>query len=222
MIGVLVVDDHPVVLAGLAALIASDPQLTVVATAKSVTEAREIAVDLDPRVAVLDLQLPDGDGISLGTELKQRWPGLRVLILTMHADEATVIQSLASGLDGYLLKDADPEDVLAAVHSAAAGSMVVGRSVSAFVVAAAASAPRTDALGVLDARDLEILELMVDGLPTSQIASRLYLAPKTIRNRVSEMLGKLGVATRDDAIALARAGGLGNGRPRPGQPPQRS
>jgi DNA-binding NarL/FixJ family response regulator len=221
VIGVLVVDDHPVVLAGLAALIASDPQLTVVATAKSAGEARDLPEDVEPRVAVLDLQLPDGDGISLGTELKQRWPDLRVLILTMHADEATVIQSLASGLDGYLLKDADPEDVLAAVHSAAAGSMVVGRSVSAFVVAAAASAPRTDALGVLDARDLEILELIVDGLPTSQIAARLYLAPKTIRNRVSEMLGKLGVATREDAITLARAGGLGAGHLRPGQPPQR-
>ena len=212
MIGVLVVDDHPVVLTGLAALIGSDPQLTVVATAKSATEVRELHDDVEPDVAVLDLQLPDGDGISLGTELKQRWPGVRVLILTMHADEATVIQSLASGLDGYLLKDADPEDVLAAVHSAAGGAMVVGRSVSAFVVAAAASAPRTDALAALDARDLEILELIVDGLPTSQIASRLYLAPKTIRNRTSEMLGKLGVASREEAIALARAAGLGGGR----------
>lgn len=221
MIGVLVVDDHPVVLAGLAALIGSDPQLTVVGTARSVTETRDLPDDLDPLVAVLDLQLPDGDGISLGIELKQRWPRLRVLILTMHADEATVIQSLASGLDGYLLKDADPEDVLAAVHSAAGGAMVVGRSVSGFVAAAAASAPRTDALAVLDARDLEILELMVDGLPTSQVAARLYLAPKTIRNRVSEMLGKLGVATREDAIALGRAAGLGVGRLRPGQPPQR-
>lgn len=221
MIGVLVVDDHPVVLAGLAALIGSDPQLSVVATAKSAAEARELPEDAAPQVAVLDLQLPDGDGITLGTELKQRWPGLRVLILTMHADEATVIQSLASGLDGYLLKDADPEDVLAAVHSAAGGSLVVGRSVSAFVVAAAASAPRTDALAVLDARDLEILELMVDGLPTSQIAARLYLAPKTIRNRVSEMLGKLGMASREDAIALARAAGLGSSALRSGTPPSR-
>lgn len=220
MIGVLVVDDHPVVLAGLAALIGSDPQLSVVATARSATEARELPSDLEPRVAVLDLQLPDGDGITLGTELKQRWPDLRVLILTMHADEATVIQSLASGLDGYLLKDADPEDVLAALHSTAGGAMVVGRSVSGFVAAAAASAPRTDALAVLDARDLEILELMVDGLPTSQVAARLYLAPKTIRNRVSEMLGKLGVASREDAITLGRAAGLGAGRLRPGQPPQ--
>lgn len=212
MIGVLVVDDHPVVLTGLAALIASDPQLDVVATARSVEEARALPVDPAPQVAILDLQLPDGDGISLGVELKERWPDLRVLILTMHADQATVIQSLARGLDGYLLKDADPEDVLAAVHSASGGSMVVGSSVSAFVAAAAASAPRTDALAALDARDLEILALMVEGLPTSQVAARLYLAPKTIRNRTSEMLAKLGVGTREEAVALARASGLG-GRP---------
>lgn len=215
MISVLVVDDHPVVLAGLTALIGSDPALTVIAAARSAASARELASDLEPAVAVLDLQLPDGDGISLGVELKRRWPSLRVLILTMHADEATVIQSLASGLDGYLLKDADPEDVLAAIHSAAGGSLVIGRSVSAVVVAAAAaSAPRVDALADLDARDLEILELLVEGLPTSQVAARLYLAPKTIRNRVSEMLGKLGVTSRDEAIALGRTAGLGSTRDR--------
>lgn len=209
MIGVVVVDDHPVVLTGLAALIASDPQLVVVGTARSAGEARALDPEPAPAVAVLDLQLPDGDGISLGVELKQRWPAVRVLILTMNADQETVIESLASGLDGYLLKDADPEDVLAAIHSAAAGSLVVGPGASAVVVAAAASAPRRDALAALDARDLEILELMVQGLPTSQVAARLYLAPKTIRNRISEMLGKLGVDSRDEAIALGKAGGVG-------------
>jgi DNA-binding NarL/FixJ family response regulator len=213
VIGVIVVDDHPVVLTGLAALIGSDPQLTVLGTARSVTEARQLVTEVEePTVAVLDLQLPDGDGISLGIDLKRHWPQLRVLILTMHANEATVIQSLASGLDGYLLKDADPEDVLAAIHSAAGGSLVVGRGASAVVVAAAASAPRTDALAALDARDLEILDLLVDGLPTSQVAARLYLAPKTIRNRISEMLGKLGVATRDEAIALGQSAGRGSRR----------
>ena len=211
-IGVLVVDDHPVVLTGLAALISSDPGLRVVGTARSCTAARELPDDVTPDVAVLDLQLPDGDGIALGAELKRRWPGLRVLILTMHAGEATVIESLASGLDGYLLKDADPEDVLAAVHSAAGGSLVVGKGAAAAVVAAAVSAPRTDALSVLDARDLEILELLVAGLPTSQVASRLYLAPKTIRNRISSILTKLGVATRDEAVAMARSAGLGDRR----------
>ncbi len=211
-IGVLIVDDHPVVLTGLAALIASDSGLSVVGTARSCAAARDLPEDVVPDVAVLDLQLPDGDGIALGAELKQRWPGMRVLILTMHAAEATVIESLASGLDGYLLKDADPEDVLAAVHSAAGGALVVGRGAAAAVVAAASSAPRTDALSVLDARDLEILELLVAGLPTSQVASRLYLAPKTIRNRISSMLAKLGVATRDEAVTLARAAGLGGRR----------
>jgi DNA-binding NarL/FixJ family response regulator len=213
MIEVLVVDDHPVFLAGLTALIESDPQLTVVATAGSVASARALPDTPEPALAVLDLQLPDGEGIGLGVELKRRWPAVRVLILTMHADDATVIQSLASGLDGYILKDADPEDVLAAVHSAAGGSLVVGRGVSAAVVAAAATAPRANGLAALDARDLEILELMVAGLPTSQMAARLYLAPKTIRNRISEMLGKLGVPSREEAVALGRAAGLGAGHP---------
>jgi DNA-binding NarL/FixJ family response regulator len=209
VIGVIVVDDHPVVLAGLAALIQSDTQLALAGTARSVTEALALDPGAEPAVAVLDLQLPDGDGITLGIELKQRWPDLRVLILTMNADEATVIRSLASGLDGYLLKDADPEDVLAALHSAASGALVVGRGASAAVVAAAASAPRSGALAALNARDLEILELLVQGLPTSQVASRLYLAPKTIRNRISDMLTKLGVGSREEAVEIGRAGGLG-------------
>lgn len=205
---VLVVDDHPIVLTGLVALLDSDPGLDVVATARSATEARALPDSTSPTVAVLDLQLPDGDGISLGIALRERWPDLRVLVLTMHADDATVVRSLASGLSGYLLKDSDPEDVLAAVHSAARGALVVGPGASGAVVAAAASAPRTDRLAGLDSRDLELLELLVQGLPTSQIASRLYLAPKTIRNRVSELLGRLGAASREEAVTMARAAGL--------------
>jgi DNA-binding NarL/FixJ family response regulator len=110
----------------------------------------------------------------------------------MHVDHQAVNRSLSAGLDGYLLKDSDPEDELAAVHSAARGALVLGRGAWDAVVAAAASAPRTDKLAALDARDLEILELLVQGLPTSQVAARLFLAPKTVRNRVSEMLTKLG------------------------------
>ena len=127
----------------------------------------------------------------------------------MHADDRAVIRSLGAGLDGYLLKDSDPEDVLAAIHTAARGALVLGRGASDAVVAAAASAPPAGALAALDARDLEILRLLVEGLPTSQVAARLFLAPKTVRNRVSEMLTKLGVATRDEAIALGQARGLG-------------
>jgi DNA-binding NarL/FixJ family response regulator len=207
MTRVIVVDDHPIVLSGLSALVESEDGLELVAAARTAAEAR--AITTEPDVAVLDLELPDGDGIELGTTLKRTWPGLRVVMLTMHADDQAVIRSLGAGMDGYLLKDSDPEDVLAAIHTAARGALVLGKGASGAVVAAAASAPRTGALAALDARDLEILELLVQGLPTSQVAARLFLAPKTVRNRVSEMLTKLGVASRDEAIALGQAGGLG-------------
>lgn len=207
MIGVLLVDDHPIVLSGLAALVRSDDGLELLATARSVAEAS--AVPAPPDVALVDLDLPDGDGISLGAALKARWPSVRVVVLTMHADDQAVMRSLGVGLDGYLLKDADPEDILAAIHTVARGTMVLGRGTTAAVVAAAATAPRTDGLARLDAREREILDLLVQGLTTSQVAARLFLAPKTIRNRVSDLVGKLGVASREDAIEVARASGPG-------------
>ena len=207
MTKVMLVDDHPIVLSGLSALVGSEEGLELVAVARTAAEAS--AVTTEPDVAVVDLELPDGDGIELGATLKRIWPGVRVVVLTMHADDRAVIRSLGAGLDGYLLKDSDPEDILAAIHTAARGALVLGRGASEAVVAAAASAPRTDALAALDARDLEILDLLVRGLPTSQVAARLFLAPKTVRNRISEMLTKLGVASREEAIALGQAGGLG-------------
>jgi DNA-binding NarL/FixJ family response regulator len=202
----MLVDDHPIVLAGLAALVESDDRLELVAVARTVAEAR--AVTTEPDVAVVDLDLPDGDGIELGATLKRTWPALRVVMLTMHADDQAIRRSLGAGLDGYLLKDSDPEDVLAAIDTAARGALVLGKGASNAIVAAAASAPRTDALASLDARDTEILQLLVQGLPTSQVAARLFIAPKTVRNRVSEMLTKLGVSSREEAIALGQAGGL--------------
>ncbi|MFN8171395.1 MAG: response regulator transcription factor [Candidatus Nanopelagicales bacterium] len=209
MIGVVVVDDHPVVLAGLTALIAADPSMTVVGSAASAAEAERLETAAEPDVCVVDLQLPDGDGITLGARLKSRWPGTRVLILTMASDPGAVIRSLASGLDGYLLKDSDPAELRAAICSAAQGSTVLGRGASGPVVVAATVLPDANPLAALDTRDREILALLVQGLGPSQIAGRLFLAPKTVRNRISTMLTKLGVATRQEAVALGVAGGLG-------------
>ena len=207
MTRVMLVDDHPIVLSGLSALVESDDGLELVAAARTAQAARDLTIEAD--VAVIDLELPDGDGIELGATLKRARPGLRVVVLTMHADDQAVIRSLGAGLDGYLLKDSDPEDLLAAIHTVARGVLVLGRGASGAVVAAAASAPRTDALRALDARDLEILTLLVRGMSTSQVAARLFLAPKTVRNRVSDMVTKLGVASRDEAINLGQLRGLG-------------
>lgn len=209
MIRVVVVDDHPVVLAGLTALIEADPTMTVVGSAASARDTESLALEVKPDVCVLDLQLPDGDGISLGVALKRRWPGTRVLVLTMASDPGAVIRSLGAGLDGYLLKDSDPSELRTAIHAAAQGSTVLGRGASGPVVIAATVLPDANPLSALDARDREILTLLVQGLGPSQIAGRLFLAPKTVRNRISAMLAKLGVATRDDAIAIGVAGGLG-------------
>jgi DNA-binding NarL/FixJ family response regulator len=213
MTRVLVVDDHPIVLSGLVALVESEDGLELVGTARTVADALD--TQTRPDVAVVDLRLPDGDGIDLGTALKRRWPELRVVVLTMHADDDAVVRCLGSGLDGYLLKDSDPEDVLTAIHSAARGTLVLGRGAAAPVVAAAAAAPRSGTLTALDARELEILELLARGLPTSQVAARLFIAPKTVRNRVSVMLGKLGVGSREQAVQLGRAAGLGRGSATP-------
>lgn len=209
MTRVLVVADHPVVLAGLTAMIDATDDLEVVGSATTVEGAMGLSVDLAPDVCVLDLQLPDGDGIALGIAAKKRWPGTRVLLLTMSADPAAVMRSLSADLDGYVLKDADPSELLSAIRSAAAGAVVLGRAASRTISAVAAGLPAIGPLAALDARDREILDLLVGGRHTSEVARELFLAPKTIRNRISDILGKLGVSTREEAIVMGRVGGLG-------------
>lgn len=206
---VLLVDDHPVVLSGLATLLTSDPSITVAGTACSVAETDAIDIPTEPDVAVIDLRLPDGDGVDLAVRLLARWPNTRILILTMHADDEAVLRALAAGAHGYVLKDADPGEILDAVRQVAHGSLVIGRGAQAALRASTESHQSTprDPLNPLDARDREILELLAGGLTTSQVAARLYLAPKTIRNRLTGIQTKLAVNTRTDAINLARTGG---------------
>ena len=212
MIRVVVVDDHPVVLAGLSALIGADPEMEVTALAGTVAEALDLPVEPVPDLCVLDLRLPDGDGVNLGLRLRERWPEVKLVILTMSREPATVLRSLAEGVDSYLVKDSPPDELLGAFRATASGSVVLSSGASDSVRIAASTSPDTDVLGRLDARDREILALLVQGLSTHQVAGRLFLAPKTIRNRISEMLGKLGVANREDAVAIGLAGGLGRVR----------
>lgn len=210
MIRVAIVDDHPVVLEGLSAMIAGDPRMEVAGTATTVATALALSPEPGPDVFVVDLHLPDGDGVTLCSQLRQRWPKSKVAILTMSQEPAVVLRSLAEGVDSFLLKDAPPRELLDAILATANGSVVLSAAASESVRVAASSVPSTDPLTRLDARDREILSLLVDGLSTAQVATKLYLSPKTIRNRTSEILAKLGVASRADAITLAAAGGLSN------------
>jgi DNA-binding NarL/FixJ family response regulator len=205
----LLVDDHPVFLDGLARLLAAEPWTDVVATARDVAEATVAARSTRPAVAVVDLQLPDGDGVELTKRLLEHDPKVRILLLTMHAGQDTVLRALAAGAAGYVLKDAEPEDIVAAVRQVARGGLVVGAGAAAAVVHDRI-ADGGDELPALTDRDRELLALLAQGKSTAAIAAELHLAPKTIRNRLSELFTTLGVSGRSEAIVLARSAGLGH------------
>ena len=207
-IGVLVVDDHPVVLTGLAALISSDPGLSVVGTARSCAAARELAHDVVPDVAVLDLQLPDGDGIALGAELKQRWPGLRVLILTMHASQEYVLQAFATGVHGYALKGQPAEEVLQAIHMIADGDRYLAPEMPRGLLEPRRGAGPPSLLQGLSPREREIFDLAVQGFTNEAIGVKLGISVKTVETHRAHVNRKLGVHSAAELIRFAARRGL--------------
>jgi two-component system nitrate/nitrite response regulator NarL len=206
---VLVVDDHPVVLTGLAALLADESWVGQLDTATTVAAAVQHARAHPPQLAVIDLRLPDGDGVDLLRTLVALVPGLRAVMLTMHADADAAMRALASGAVGYVLKDSPPDEMRVALASAARGGLVVDPAVALPVRRRLGGAGR--ALPVLPPRQEEMLDLLAAGLPTGVIAERMSLSAKTVRNRLSEVFAALGVTTRAEAIVLARESGLGRG-----------
>ncbi|MDM7487726.1 response regulator transcription factor [Rhodococcus sp. CSLK01-03] len=209
-IAVAVVDDHPVFRLGLVALLGTLDGIEVVAQASSVAEALEV-ITADVDVVLMDLELGDGSGIEATRLLLGRFPGLRVLVVTMHEDEDSLVASVRAGARGYLVKGADPSGVERAIRAVADGEVIVGAAVAAKAIGAMA-ASRTLAPTVfpeLTDREREVLDLMARGHDNATIARRLVLSPKTVRNHVSNVLGKLGAADRSTAIVRAREAGLG-------------
>lgn len=207
MTRLLLVDDHPVFLDGLVALFTGESWAEVVGTARTGAEAMERVLECRPDVAVVDLRLPDLDGVELTRRILAARPQTRVLLLTMHAGQDAVLRGLAAGATGYVLKDAEPEDVLAAVRQVSRGGMVVGAGATAPVRAQLGEG--VDPLPELSARELELLDQLARGASTGAIADAMHLAPKTVRNRLSELFTTLGVSGRAEAIVLARSAGLG-------------
>ncbi|WP_342660358.1 response regulator transcription factor [Rhodococcus ruber] len=209
-IAVAVVDDHPVFRLGLVALLGTLDGIEVVAQASSVAEALEV-ITADVDVVLMDLELGDGSGIEATRLLLGRFPELRVLVVTMHEDEDSLVASVRAGVRGYLVKGADPSGVERAIRAVADGEVIVGAAVAAKAIGAMA-ASRTLAPTVfpeLTDREREVLDLMARGHDNATIARRLVLSPKTVRNHVSNVLGKLGAADRSTAIVQAREAGLG-------------
>ena len=211
---VLIADDHPVFRDGLASLLATQPDVAVVATAADGAEAVRLSAELAPDVVVMDLQMPEMNGIEATRAIAEAQPDVRVLVFTMGEEDGTVLSAMRAGARGYLVKGAGQDEVARAISTVHAGGLVFGSSLALRIadLLSGAAAPDRSAFPQLTDRELEILDLIAAGKNNAQIASALYLAPKTVRNNVSNILAKLQATDRADAIIRARDAGLGGGR----------
>ena len=204
MVRVFLVDDHEVVRRGLADLLASDPELEVVGDAGSVSEAKVRIAALKPEVAVLDVRLPDGSGIELCRELLSDLPDLRCLMLTSFTSDEAMLEAILAGASGYVVKDIRGMELASAIKDVGAGkSLLDNRAAAALMAKLRGSAERQDPLSGLTDRERTLLELLSEGLTNRQIATRMFLAEKTVKNYVSRLLAKLGMERRTQAAVFA-------------------
>lgn len=203
MTTVLVVDDHSVVRMGLVALLSRAPGFSVVGEAARAAEALEKTQALAPDVVLMDVRLPDGSGIECCRAIRQRRPDTRVLMLTSYDDKDAAVAAVIAGASGYLLKQVEPDELLRAIRLVAAGESLLDPAVTGAILqrvrqGGAGLAGEAD----LTERERSILALLGEGLPNRDIAARLYLSEKTVRNYVSVILQKLGLSNRAQAAAL--------------------
>jgi DNA-binding NarL/FixJ family response regulator len=214
---VLVADDHPVFRSGLHTTMAALEDVEVVGEAATGLEAVTAARELRPDLIVMDLHMPELNGIEATRRILQHHPQTAVLVLTMLEDDESVFAALQAGARGYLLKGADHNDIARAIRGVAQGEAIFGPAIAGRVLAffAAARRPTTPPLDLSELTDREeqVLELLAAGRSNAAIAEELVLSPKTIRNYVSSIFTKLQVASRAEAIVRAREEGLG-GSPR--------
>lgn len=209
---VVVADDHPIFREGLANAIGSLDEIEVVGQAGTGSEAVAAARELTPDVIVMDLHMPEMNGIEATRQVTELAPRTAVLVLTMLEDDESVFAAMRAGARGYLVKGAERRDIARALEAVGRGEVIFGPAVAARALAAFTGAkPRTGPFPELTEREHEILDLVARGLTNQAIASRLVLSEKTIRNHVSNVFMKLQVQDRATAIVRAREAGLGDG-----------
>jgi two-component system, NarL family, response regulator DevR len=204
MTTVFLVDDHEVVRRGVADLLGAHEDLTVVGDAGSAAGALARIPALVPEVAVLDVRLPDGNGVELCRELRSRLPALRCLMLTSYTDEQAMLDAVLAGASGFVIKDVRGNEIVNAVREVGAGrSLLDGRAVTALMSRLRDRAEAVDPLAELTAKEREVLTYIGEGLTNREIGRRMLLAEKTVKNYVSVLLAKLGVQRRVQAAVLA-------------------
>jgi DNA-binding NarL/FixJ family response regulator len=211
---ILIADDHLLFRDGVRALLAAALDTELIGEAATGTEAVALASELQPDVVVMDLQMPELNGVEATRRIVQASPHVGVLVVTMFEDDGSVFAAMRAGARGYLLKGAKYDEMLCAIRAVGAGEAIFSPAIAArlmdyFATIRPPTAPQ--AFPELSEREREILELIAQGQKNADIADQLFLSPKTVRNHVSNILSKLQVADRTEAIIRAREAGLGSG-----------
>ncbi len=203
-IDVFLLDDHEVVRRGVADVLGADPGIAVVGEAKNAAEALARVPALKPDVAILDVRLPDGDGVSVCRELRSRMPELKVIMLTSYSDDEALFEAILAGASGYLLKQILGSDLVTGVRTVAAGgSLLDPTAATAVMERLRRAAEPAGPVATLSEQERTVLELIGEGLTNRQIGERMFLAEKTVKNYVSHLLAKLGLERRTQAAVLA-------------------
>ncbi len=197
---VVVVDDHPIVRAGLRTVLAESPALEVVGDAGTAAEALAVCRRTEPDVVLLDVRLPDRSGVEVCRELKLQRPGVKVLFLTSYGDEANVLTGLTAGAEGYLLKTITGTDIAGSVAKVAEGGCVLDPQVPRQMIKKLSDVqPGPAPMPALSGAERRLVELVAQGLLNKEIAAATGLAEKTVRNQLTRVFAKLGVTTRTEA-----------------------
>ena len=208
-IALLIADDQPLFRAGLARLLNDDPRVEVVGEAADGEEAVRLAAKLKPDVVLMDLRMPNLDGIEATRLITQADPALKVIVLTTFDSDSQVLQALQAGASGFALKDATPEAIMGAIEAVMAGNRVMASQIAQQVLDMLTGVKsRKDFYDGLTAREVEILGLMAGGLANKQLAYKLGISEKTVRNHISNMYEKLGIYDRTQAVLYAVRKGL--------------
>ena len=214
-IRVLLVDDQRLMRDGLRTLLELEPDIDVVGEASNGQEALQAYAEHRPAVVLMDIRMPVMTGVEATSRLCQDWPEANIIILTTFDDDEYIFEGLSAGAKGYLLKDVSGEELATAVRAVAGGSALLGSSVAQRVLGQFAELSRTKPAAVLpeplSERELEILQLMAEGLSNPEIAARLFLAEGTVKNYVSNILQKTGTRDRTQAVLKAQSLGILNG-----------
>ncbi len=204
MIRVFILDDHEIVRNGLRQTLERHEDIEVVGEAGLAAEALRRIAALRPTVAVLDGRLPDGSGIDVCREVRSQFPEIACLILTSYDDDEALFSAIMAGAAGYVLKEIRGNDLVGAIRSVARGESLLSPSVTSRVLSRLREGPAEDpVLALLNPREREVLGLIAEGLTNRQIAGRVHLSEKTVKNYVSSILDKLGLSSRTQAAVIA-------------------